>query len=200
MLKTLIPLTLTLGCLEKVTGETVPLDERFTVQATATSTGTDTGGPAHAEHEHQTVEHKEVPPPQPFQDHEGERVAGVAKCGTYGTIPDEELGGAGSAAAAAAAASADNFDIPSLGLQNATRVLSDRVTELRQGRAMGTAGVVFSEEDLAQLRDEFDLADPGATGTIACGSLGGPKSQLGNCVVGRGLLRLAVRQTSEPFG
>ena len=75
MLKTLIPLTLTLGCLEKVTGETVPLDERFTVQATATSSGTDTGGPAHAEHEHQTVEHKEVPPPQPFQDHEGERVA-----------------------------------------------------------------------------------------------------------------------------
>ena len=75
MLKTLIPVTLTWGCLEKVTGETVPLDERFTVQATATSSGTDTGGPAHAEHEHQTVEHKEVPPPQPFQDHEGERVA-----------------------------------------------------------------------------------------------------------------------------
>ena len=75
MLKMLIPVTLTWGCLEKVTGETVPLDERFTVQATATSSGTDTGGPAHAEHEHQTVEHKEVPPPQPFQDHEGERVA-----------------------------------------------------------------------------------------------------------------------------
>ena len=74
MLKTVWPLALSLGCLERVTGEAVPLDERFTVQATPTSVGTDTGGPAHAEHEHQTVEHKEVPPPQPFQDHDGERV------------------------------------------------------------------------------------------------------------------------------
>merc|ERR1711871_153684 len=106
-------------------------------------------------------------------------VAGVAKCGTYGTIDDEELGGAGSAAAAAAAASADNFDIPALGLKDATRVLSDRVTELRQGRAMGTSGVVFSDEDLQQLRDEFDLADPAATGTITCGSLGSILTGLG---------------------
>ena len=74
MLKSLLPLAFTVGCLEKVTGEAVPLDDRFTVQATPTTTGTDTGGPAHAEHEHTTVEHKEVPPPQPFQEHEGERV------------------------------------------------------------------------------------------------------------------------------
>ena len=88
MLKALIPVTLTWGCLEKVTGETVPLDERFTVQATATSSGTDTGGPAHAEHEHQTVEHKEVPPPQPFQDHEGERVtvAGTITSSVAGSV------------------------------------------------------------------------------------------------------------------
>lgn len=74
MLKAVLPAVLAMGCLEKVTGETVPLDERFTVQATPTTTGTDTGGPAHAEQEHRTVEHKEVPPPQPFEDHEGERV------------------------------------------------------------------------------------------------------------------------------
>lgn len=75
MLKTVLPVALALGCLEKVTGEAVPLDERFTVQATPTTTGTDTGAPAHSEMEHKTVEHTEVPPPQPFEDHEGERVS-----------------------------------------------------------------------------------------------------------------------------
>ena len=44
---------------------------------------------------------------------------------------------------------------------------------------MGASGVVFSDEDLQQLRDEFDLADPGHTGTIVCGSLGGILTGLG---------------------
>ena len=63
------------ACLEHVTGEVVPLDPRFTAQATGkTGTGTDTGGPAHAEHEHVTMEHTEVPPPQPFESVEGDRI------------------------------------------------------------------------------------------------------------------------------
>ncbi len=62
------------GCLERVTGEAVPLDQRFTAQAETPTTSDDTAAPAHSPMEHQTVEHVEVPPPQPFQDHEGARV------------------------------------------------------------------------------------------------------------------------------
>ena len=62
------------GCLERVTGEEVPLDPRFTEQAEVMEQGTDTGGPAHTEQEHAVVEHEEVDPPQPFADFEGERV------------------------------------------------------------------------------------------------------------------------------
>ena len=62
------------GCLERVTGEAVPLDPRFTAQAVTTSQGTDTGGPAHEEHQHVAVEHTEVPPPQPFESVEGDRI------------------------------------------------------------------------------------------------------------------------------
>ncbi len=74
MLRLMLPAVFMFGCLEEVTGEAVPLDERFTVQATPTTSGTDTGAPAHSEMEHKTVEHEEVPPPQPFADQEGDRV------------------------------------------------------------------------------------------------------------------------------
>ena len=66
---------LSLGCLERVTGEPVPLDERFTEQSTVSGGLTDdTGAPGHQTMEHTTVEHKSVPPPLPFQDLEGDRV------------------------------------------------------------------------------------------------------------------------------
>ena len=66
---------LSVGCLERVTGEPVPLDERFTQQNTA-STGEvdDTGAPGHQTIEHTAVPHEAVPPPLPFQDIDGERV------------------------------------------------------------------------------------------------------------------------------
>jgi hypothetical protein len=62
------------GCLEKVTGEPVALDARFTVQPGSTTEGDDTGGPGHTEMSHEAMEHVEVPPPPPFKDFEGERV------------------------------------------------------------------------------------------------------------------------------
>ncbi len=77
---------MTVACLEHVTGEVVPLDPRFTAQATGkTSSGTDTGGPAHAEHEHVTMEHTEVPPPQPFESVEGDRITVSGEIVTEGT-------------------------------------------------------------------------------------------------------------------
>jgi len=74
MLKWCVPALFSLACLEKVTGETVPLDERFTVQATASNSADDTAVPGHEAIEHRAVEHKEVPPPMPFEDVEGDRV------------------------------------------------------------------------------------------------------------------------------
>ena len=78
----------TVGCLERVTGDVVPLDSRFTAQAETSGTGTDTGGPAHQAQEHVAVEHKEVPPPQPFEDVEGDKVsiAGVIVAEVSGSV------------------------------------------------------------------------------------------------------------------
>lgn len=73
------------ACLERVTGEAVPLDSRFTAQAVTTTGGTDTGGPAHAEHTHVAMEHTEVPPPQPFEGIDGERVSVTGRFVTDGT-------------------------------------------------------------------------------------------------------------------
>ena len=79
---------LLVGCLERVTGEEVPLDSRFTAQPTATSSGTDTGGPAHNPQEHTEVPHKEEAPPQPFEDVEGEKlvISGQIVSPTDGSI------------------------------------------------------------------------------------------------------------------
>jgi len=74
MLKRCVPVLFSLACLEKVTGETVPLDERFTVQATPSAGEDDTAAPGHQAVQHRAVEHKEVPPPMPFEDVEGDRV------------------------------------------------------------------------------------------------------------------------------
>ena len=64
------------GCLEKVTGDEVPLDSRFTAQTTRSSTGSDdTGAPKHQDQEHVDVAHEEAPPPQPFEGVDGEKVA-----------------------------------------------------------------------------------------------------------------------------
>ena len=65
---------LLMGCLERVTGEEVPLDSRFTAQPVATASGSDTGGPAHNEQEHTEVPHKAENPPQPFEDVDGEKI------------------------------------------------------------------------------------------------------------------------------
>ena len=65
---------LLMGCLERVTGEEVPLDSRFTAQPTVSSSGSDTGGPAHNPQQHTEVPHKEEAPPQPFEDVEGEKL------------------------------------------------------------------------------------------------------------------------------
>jgi hypothetical protein len=64
-----------LGCLERVTGEEVPLDSRFTAQPShSNSMGDDTAAPAHSEQVHNDVAHEEAAPPQPFEDAEGERI------------------------------------------------------------------------------------------------------------------------------
>lgn len=112
--------------------------------------------------------------------YEGEWVGGVAKCGTFENIPAAMLGGG--ASAAAAAASVDNFDLPSLELSDATRVMGDAVTSLRQDRAAATGeqSVVFGAAELEQLRQEFELADPTGSGTIPC-------SQLGSVLMGLGM-------------
>ncbi len=73
MTRWIVPFVLA-GCLERVTGEEVPLDSRFTAQPTATSSGSDTGAPAHNAQEHTEVPHKEEDPPQPFEDVEGEKI------------------------------------------------------------------------------------------------------------------------------
>jgi len=66
---------LAVGCLERVTGEEVPLDSRFTAQPShSNSASDDTGAPAHAEQVHKDVVHEEAAPPQPFEDAVGERI------------------------------------------------------------------------------------------------------------------------------
>ena len=73
----LIVLLSIMGCLERVTGESVPLDSRFTQQVsddTGEVHADDTAAAPHNAVEHVAVEHKEKPPPQPFSDAEGERV------------------------------------------------------------------------------------------------------------------------------
>ena len=67
MLRSLFILGSLTGCLEKVTGEPVALDARFTVQPGSTTEGDDTGGPGHTEMSHEAMEHVEVPPPQPLE-------------------------------------------------------------------------------------------------------------------------------------
>jgi hypothetical protein len=68
-------LWLTMGCLERVTGEEVPLDSRFTAQSSHSGGGADdTGAPSHDEQVHQEVAHEEAAPPQPFESAEGERI------------------------------------------------------------------------------------------------------------------------------
>ena len=75
MLRSVYLYCLLSGCLEKVTGEAVPLDDRFTAQATAsTGEADDTGAPGHEAVVHQAVKHEEVPPPMPFANSEGDRV------------------------------------------------------------------------------------------------------------------------------
>lgn len=64
---------LLLGCLERVTGEVVPLDSRFTAQVQM-GTGDDTGGPGHEQVEHEMALHEEVGPPKPFEDVEGPKL------------------------------------------------------------------------------------------------------------------------------
>jgi len=74
-MRMMLPL-LMVGCLERVTGEVVPLDSRFTAQPSHASGGMDdTGGPVHADQEHKEVTHQEEAPPQPFADVEGEKVS-----------------------------------------------------------------------------------------------------------------------------
>jgi len=82
----MLPLLLT-SCLERVTGEEVPLDSRFTAQPVALTGGDDTGAPAHREQEHREVLHTEEAPPQPFQDTEGEKIS------VSGTVSSEATGG-----------------------------------------------------------------------------------------------------------
>lgn len=68
----------TMGCLERVTGEVVPLDPEFTRQVTddtGNSVADDTAAAPHNSVQHSIVEHEEKPPPQPFDDAEGERVS-----------------------------------------------------------------------------------------------------------------------------
>ena len=68
-------LLLQLACLERVTGEPVPLDVRFTAQPShGVASGDDTGGPQHTDQVHREMVHEEAPPPQPFTGVEGERV------------------------------------------------------------------------------------------------------------------------------
>ena len=75
MLRLLCVAPLFTGCLERVTGEAIPLDARFTAQALpGQGQGDDTGTPGHTAMEHKTVKHVEVPPPMPFQDLKGDRV------------------------------------------------------------------------------------------------------------------------------
>jgi hypothetical protein len=70
-----IVLWLTMGCLERVTGEEVPLDSRFTAQGSHSGGGVDdTAAAPHEEQIHQDVTHEEAAPPQPFESDEGERV------------------------------------------------------------------------------------------------------------------------------
>jgi hypothetical protein len=67
-----------MGCLERVTGEVVPLDPEFTRQVsddTGNSVADDTAAAPHNSVQHSVVEHQEKPPPQPFADDEGERVS-----------------------------------------------------------------------------------------------------------------------------
>jgi hypothetical protein len=67
-----------MGCLERVTGEVIPLDPEFTRQAsddTGEGVVDDTAAAPHNSVEHSIIEHKEKPPPQPFADDEGERVS-----------------------------------------------------------------------------------------------------------------------------
>jgi len=68
-------LWLFLGCLERVTGEEVPLDSRFTAQVAHTvANGDDTAAPVHNDQVHREVTHEEAEPPQPFEDVKGDRV------------------------------------------------------------------------------------------------------------------------------
>ncbi len=64
------------GCLEKVTGEAVPLDPRFTAQATPSGVTTDdTGAPKHQAQQHVEVVHQDAAPPRPFENIEGEKIS-----------------------------------------------------------------------------------------------------------------------------
>ena len=76
------------GCLEKVTGEVVPLDPRFTVQVTLSGTTDDTGAPKHQSQEHVEVVHQDAAPPRPFEGVEGEKITieGVIVAETAGGI------------------------------------------------------------------------------------------------------------------
>ena len=76
------------GCLEKVTGEAVPLDPRFTVQVTLSGSTDDTGAPKHQAQEHVEVVHQDAAPPRPFEGIEGEKItiAGLISSETTGGI------------------------------------------------------------------------------------------------------------------
>ena len=77
------------GCLERVTGEAIPLDERFTAQSTPTEGQLDdTGAPGHEPFVHKEVKHEAVPPPMPFANAEGLRVkvAGIIALSMKGAV------------------------------------------------------------------------------------------------------------------
>jgi hypothetical protein len=109
--------------------------------------------------------------------YEGEWVNDVAKCGTFADIPEEstfdreyDL------------ASVDNFSMPGLGLVDPGIVVSEAVACVRQERASTFAGeneVVFTSQELEQLRLEFSCADPEKRGLIRCGTLGSVLRGLG---------------------
>ena len=63
------------GCLEKVTGEAVPLDPVSPPRKhTSGVTTDDTGAPKHQAQQHVEVVHQDAAPPRPFENIEGEKL------------------------------------------------------------------------------------------------------------------------------
>lgn len=134
--------------------------------------------------------------------YEGEWVDDVAKCGVFSAIPME-------AAAEAPAHPEDNiFALPSLSLKNPEAVVVDAVEEVRFWRASQIAGADLSRasmtaedltpDELAQLADAFDVADPDGTGLITGLDLRVALGQLGIVPTEEDMEALLLDLNAEP--